>query len=88
MEPEREVRCQVIPNPFSHNAIFRIKADNVMEDATIEIFNLFGQQVQQISAINTNYIPLFGDQLMPGIYVYRLRDSKGMVLYTGKFVVN
>lgn len=87
-EPVSEVRCQVLPNPFNHNAIFRISSDKVMENATIEIFNLFGQQVQRIPSINTNYVPLFGDELVAGIYVYRLLDSKGMVMVTGKFVVN
>ena len=27
------------------------------------------QPVQQITSINTNYIPLFGEELVPGIYV-------------------
>ncbi|NTV82687.1 MAG: T9SS type A sorting domain-containing protein [Bacteroidales bacterium] len=86
--PAQQVSCQVLPNPFRSSAIFRIKADKVMENASIEIFNLFGQEVKHISSINTNYIPLFGDELVPGIYIYRLKDDKGMVMFTGKFVVN
>ncbi len=83
-----QVSCQVLPNPFRSSAIFRIKADKVMEDATIEVYNLFGQPVKLITSINTNYVPLFGDELVPGIYVYRLMDNEGMVLFGGKFVVN
>jgi hypothetical protein len=87
-KPLPDISCQVIPNPFRSGAIFRIRADEVMENAAISVFNLYGQQVMQISSINSNYIPLDGSGLAPGIYVYRLTDSKGMVLFTGKFVVN
>jgi hypothetical protein len=89
-EPELlpDVSCQVLPNPFRHSAIFRIRSATVMENATIDIFNLYGQPVKQIASINTNFIPLFGDELVPGIYIYRLTDKKGMVMVTGKFVVN
>jgi hypothetical protein len=82
------VSCEVLPNPFRSGAIFRIKAEKVMENAAISVFNLYGQQVMQISPVNSNYIPLFGGGLVPGIYVYRLTDSKGSVLFTGKFVVS
>ena len=85
---EQQLSCQVIPNPFRSGAIFRIKADEVMENASISVFNLYGQQVMQISSINSNYIPLFREDLISGIYVYRLTDRNGIVLFTGKFVVN
>jgi len=87
-KPQMPVSCQVLPNPFHQSAIIRVKADKVMEDASVEIFNLYGQRIQQIPSINTNYIPLFGNDLAPGIYVYRLLDCRGMVLVTGKFVVD
>jgi hypothetical protein len=87
-EPLPDVSCQVIPNPFSSGAIFRIRADEVMENAAISVFNLYGQQVMQIAPINSNYIPLDGEDLVAGIYVYRLTNHKGVVLFTGKFVVN
>jgi hypothetical protein len=87
-EKTLDISCQVIPNPFRSNAVFRVKSDKVLENASIEVFNLFGQQVKNISSINSNYIPLFGDDLVPGIYIYRFRDNKGVMLFTGKFVVN
>jgi hypothetical protein len=83
-----DVGCQVIPNPFRQHAIFRIRAEEVMKDASISVYNLYGQQVMEIHDINSNYIPLFGQGLIPGIYIYRLADQKGIVLFTGKFVVN
>jgi hypothetical protein len=86
--PSMNISCQVIPNPFSSGAIFRIRSDEAIENAAISVYNLFGQQVIQISPVNSNYVPLYGQDLVPGIYVYRLTNHKGMVLFTGKFVVN
>jgi hypothetical protein len=89
-EPEKplDISCQVIPNPFRSNAIFRVRSAKVLENASIEVFNLFGQQVRNITSINSNYIPLFGDDLVAGIYIYRILDKSGLMLFTGKFVVN
>jgi hypothetical protein len=83
-----QVFCQVLPNPFHSGAILRIRSASVMEDANLTVYNLFGQAVKQISSINSNFHPLFMDELVPGIYVYRLFDKKGLVLFTGKFIVN
>lgn len=87
--PEKapDITCQVIPNPFTTSAIFRVKSENGLQDATIAIYNLFGQQVRQITGIYSNFIPLPGESLSPGIYIYRLLDNKGMMLFSGKFVV-
>jgi len=83
-----QVTCEVLPNPFRSNAMIRIRSDEDMDNAAISIYNLFGQQVIQISPVNSNYIPLQREDLAAGIYVYRLMDKKGMVMFTGKFVVN
>jgi hypothetical protein len=82
------VSCQVLPNPFHAGAIFRIRSEEVMDEAAISIYNLFGQEILQIAPINSNYIPLTGADFSPGIYVYRLTDKRGVVMFTGKFVVN
>jgi hypothetical protein len=84
----QEIRCQVMPNPFRHSAVIRVKSEQVMEQASIRVYNMFGQEVMQLQQINSNYIPLFSDNLLPGIYVYRLADKKGSVLFTGKFMVD
>jgi hypothetical protein len=83
-----EVTCQVLPNPFHSGAILRIRSTSLMDDATLLVYNLFGQPVKQISSINSNYLPFYMDELPGGIYVYRLKDRKGMVLFTGKFIIN
>jgi hypothetical protein len=82
------VTCEVLPNPFSSNAMFRIRSAGIMEEASISVFNIFGQLVHRISPVNSNFVPLSGDPLTPGIYIYRLFDKKGIVLFTGKFIVN
>jgi hypothetical protein len=83
-----QVTCEVLPNPFRSGAIFRIRSDTYMNNAAISIYNLYGQYVMEIAPVNTNFIPLFGEGLVPGVYIYRLTDKKGMVLFTGKFIVN
>ena len=84
----QEVSCRVVPNPFRNSAVLRVNSDNVMEDASVRIFNLFGQEVMRLEQINSNYIPIFAESLPSGIYVYRLANSRGGVLFTGKFVVD
>jgi len=83
-----QVTCEVLPNPFHSGAIFRIRSATVMEDAAISVYNLFGQAVKQINPVNSNYVPLLGEELVPGIYIYRLTDKRGMALFIGKFIVN
>jgi hypothetical protein len=77
-----------LPNPFSSSAIFRIRTEKNIDDATITIYNLYGQAVKQIYPVISNYIPLSGEDLAHGIYIYRLTDKKGMVLFNGKFIIN
>jgi hypothetical protein len=83
-----QVTCQVLPNPFNSSAILRIRSAEIMEEASISVYNIFGQLVDKISPVNSNYIPLIGNDLTPGIYIYRLFDRNGMVLFTGKFIAN
>jgi hypothetical protein len=83
-----QVTCDVIPNPFHGNAIFRIHSAGIMEEASILIYNIFGQLVHKISPVNSNFAPLPGDDLTPGIYIYKLFDRNGMVLFTGKFIAS
>ena len=82
-----DISCQVIPNPFRSNAIFRIRSEEILSNASIEVFDLYGRKVKEINGIQSNYIPLSGQGLNAGIYIYRILDSKGMVLFQGKFVM-
>jgi len=83
-----QVTCDVLPNPFNSSAIFRIQTDGIIEEASISVYNIFGQLVKKISPINSKFIPLAGDDLTPGIYIYRLFNRNGMVLFTGKFIAS
>jgi len=83
-----QVTCEVLPNPFTYGAVFRIRSEKVMENASISVFNLYGQTVMKFSPINSNFVPFTGEALVSGVYIYRLSDKNGMVLFTGKFIVN
>lgn len=82
-----DITCQVIPNPFWSNAIFRVRSEEALNNATIEIFDLFGRKVRELSGIQSHFIPLSGEELAAGIFIYRILDNRGMVLFQGKFVI-
>ena len=77
-------RITISPNPFSTQTI--IYTDNYFKDATLTVFNSFGQQVKQIKNINRQTIILHRDNLPCGLYFIRLtQDNKTFV--TEKLVI-
>jgi hypothetical protein len=68
-----EVR--IFPNPFSTQTI--LQTDKIFKDATLTIYNSFGQQVKQIKNVSGRTITLFRENLPSGLYILRLtQDNK------------
>jgi len=72
------------PNPFTTEST--IQTDKGFKNATLTVYNSFGQQVKQFDNISGQTITLHRDNLTSGMYFFRfLQDDK--VLGTGKLII-
>lgn len=61
------------PNPFSNKTT--LYSDISLTDATLIVYNAFGQQIQQHTHITGNAITFNRDDLPPGLYLLNLINS-------------
>ncbi|MFA5780904.1 MAG: T9SS type A sorting domain-containing protein [Bacteroidales bacterium] len=74
----------VYPNPFCTQTT--LQTDKIFKDATLTIYNSFGQQVKQIKNISGQTITFHRDNLPSGLYFIQLtQDSK--VITSDKLVI-
>ncbi len=74
----------ISPNPFSTLAI--IRTDHLLWNATLTVYNSYGQQVKQMKNISGHEIKLQRDGLPGGLYFIRLvQDNK--TYSVGKLVI-
>jgi hypothetical protein len=77
----------IFPNPFTNKAMLVINTQLVIEDGTIEIYNLAGQKIQQIDHISSKRVELDRSGLQPGCYFLRFTNYKGNLSGTSKLMV-
>lgn len=63
----------ISPNPFSTHAT--LQTDKLFTNATLTIYNSFGQQVKQLKNISGNTITLHRDNLPGGLYFLRMTQE-------------
>jgi hypothetical protein len=63
----------ITPNPFSAQTTLQI--DNLLHNATLTVYNCFGQTVRQIKNISGKTVTLFRDNLPSGLYFLRLTEN-------------
>ncbi|MFA5772953.1 MAG: T9SS type A sorting domain-containing protein [Thermoplasmata archaeon] len=74
----------VFPNPFS--SLTNLQTDKFLKDATLTVYNSFGQTVKQIKNISGQTVNFHRDNLPSGLYFIRLtQDNK--ILSTDKIVI-
>lgn len=74
----------VYPNPFFSSTTF--KTDKFLKNATLTIFNVYGEQVLSIKNISGQTIELQRDNLPSGVYLVRLMQQN-KVIATNKLVI-
>ncbi|MDP1746239.1 MAG: LamG-like jellyroll fold domain-containing protein, partial [Bacteroidota bacterium] len=75
---------KLYPNPFSTQVT--LQTDNLLHNATLTVYNCFGQTVKQIKNISGQTITLFRDNLPSGLYCIQLtQDNK--IITTDKLVI-
>jgi hypothetical protein len=75
----------IYPNPFSTTATLTMRNIHP-NNATLEIYNVLGQDVKTINSINSNDVTIEKGDMQSGIYFYHLLNN-GSVITTGKFIV-
>ena len=63
----------IYPNPFSLQTI--LQSEHVLQNATLTVYNCFGQAVKQINNISGQEIILHRDNLSSGVYFIQLRQA-------------
>ena len=78
----------VFPNPFSDVAVFTF--DNINnENHELVIYDILGNEVIKKENITTNSVMLQRNNLLPGIYQYRITENKnGRISAIGKLVID
>ena len=73
------------PNPFKSS--FTIKIDNyeTLSNATLIIYDLLGNKVDEMSNLNQNEISIERKNLSSGIYLYFIKE-KGIAISKGKII--
>lgn len=79
-----EGNMDITPNPFSQNASLLIKKP--MIDATLTIYNSFGQAIITKSHLSGNNINFDRGNLKAGIYIVRIADS-GQLLASKRIII-
>ncbi len=83
IEELNEYSTLVYPNPFTTN--FIIQTEQLLNDATLTLFDMTGKQVRAIPNINSNSIQVDRNNLSSGMYFYTLTENSETIK-TGKIV--
>jgi len=71
------------PNPFS--SYTEITVGKELKDASLLLYNVFGQKVYEMDAINGKHISLRRESLPSGIYIYEITEN-GQRIGNGKLM--
>jgi len=75
------------PNPFSAQATLTFQSVSPYNNMSLHVYNLFGQEVQNIFVGNNKDVIIHRNNLPSGMYFYKLIDETKALLGTGKMVV-
>lgn len=83
-EPNRNPQIHIFPNPFSLETT--VESDENFINATLDVYNIHGQQVKQLRNIFGQAAKIHRDNLQSGPYFIRLiQDNK--IIMTGKLII-
>ena len=76
----------VYPNPFSDIATIEVYVKDNNINIDFIIYNILGNEINRISNIHTNRFQLHRDNLLSGIYFYKVLNHNN-IIGTGKFII-
>lgn len=68
---------KLYPNPFS--ATTNLQINTPVTDATLTLFNVYGQQVQQIKNISEQNVVIHREALSNGVYLLQLTEADKLI---------
>jgi len=74
----------IFPNPFS--LWTTLQTDRIFKNATLTVYNAFGQIVRQLNNLTGRTIIFYRDNLPCGIYLARLEEDNNIIA-TGKLII-
>ncbi len=74
---------KIFPNPFTENLF--IQYNNIPKGTIIKIFNLQGENIFSLK-INSDFTCVNLNHILNGLYIIRIIDNKGIILYYGKIL--
>jgi hypothetical protein len=78
------LKVEIFPNPFNEQTTLRL--DKPLKNAVLEIYNAYGQKVKQIGNLTGQAIIFHRENLISGLYFFRLTDGKE-TLALDKFLI-
>jgi len=82
--PVEDETITAYPNPFAEQTV--LQTNNPLYNATLVIYNCFGQQVKEIENISGPTVNLFRDNLPNGLYFVRLTQGN-IIIAADKLVI-
>ena len=76
----------IYPNPFKTSAI--LHSDRFLSDASIQVYNLYGQLVKQMDGVSGQTITLQRDNLKNGMYLIRIIQNGIIVMEDKLFIID
>jgi hypothetical protein len=84
IENNAKTNFTIFPNPFSSQTV--LQTGNLFKDATLTVYNSFGQTVKQIDNLSGLTIIFHRDNLPSGLYFVRLTQAN-KILTTEKIII-
>jgi len=86
IELQDNFKVSVFPNPFSTQTT--INTDKTLENATLIVYNSFGQEVRKIDNISGQSILFFRENLPFGLYFLHLKEKKEIISINKLIILN
>ncbi|HEY4800574.1 MAG TPA: T9SS type A sorting domain-containing protein [Bacteroidia bacterium] len=82
---DRKSNATIFPNPFSTSAT--LKTNEILQNATIKVYNSFGKQVNQLNNVSGQAITIRRSELPSGIYFLQI-IQKNKIIAEGKIIIS
>jgi len=73
----KDLVVEVYPNPFTTSTT--LQTETPLNNATLTLYNSYGQIVQQLTNINGQSVTIFRDNLSNGLYFMRLTEDNRLI---------
>ena len=84
LDDNDDLIATIFPNPVNDNAVLHL--ENTSGKVTFSIFESTGKLVSQKENLTDGDFQLYRDNLVQGLYFFRVSDDNGSVV-NGKFIV-